>query len=252
MKRKKKRDPVSYKLRSYRSFIAAEGLVSSTVQVKETDLVILASKDVSNTVHELVLRYRSQLENYGKRRPEFFTALVPIAADELAPPIVKKMISASRAAYVGPMAAVAGAMAEFVGRDLLALGEREVVVENGGDIFIKRDKECIVSIFAGESPLSNKIGIKIPQDRMPLGVCTSSGTVGHSLSMGRADSVTVLAASTPLADAVATRLGNEVKEMGKFDEALGVAKEIQGVTGVLIVQDMHIGAWGDVELLKLG
>ena len=108
------------------------------------------------------------------------------------------------------MAAVAGAIAEYVGRSLLLQGVREVMVENGGDIFLSRKKDCTVAIFAGQSPLSNKVGVLIAGKDMPRAVCTSSGTVGHSLSFGDADSVTVLASSTPLADAVATRLGNEV------------------------------------------
>ena len=153
------------------------------------------------------------------------------------------------------MAAVAGAIAEFVGKGLLDHGVDEVIVENGGDIFMKRNQECISSIFAGQSPLNQKVGIKIAQENMPMGVCTSSGSVGHSLSLGQADSVTVLAGSTPLADAAATRIGNEVstKVAGNdIEHALEVAKTIPDLVGVVVIQGEQMGAWGNIDLVGLG
>jgi ApbE superfamily uncharacterized protein (UPF0280 family) len=163
------------------------------------------------------------------------------------------MIKAAAAADVGPMAAVAGAIAEYVGRDLLDAGEPEVMVENGGDIFLKRDKECVASIFAGQSPLNQKVGIRIPSPLMPIGLCTSSGTVGHSLSLGKADSVTVLAPSALLADAAATRLGNEVKagDQRSINETLAVARAIPGILGVVIICGKNLGVWGEIDLVGL-
>ncbi len=154
------------------------------------------------------------------------------------------------------MAAVAGAIAEAVGRGLLADGEPEVMVENGGDIYLARQKSCDVAIFAGRSSLSNKVGLRIAASQMPLGICTSSGTVGHSLSLGEADSVTVLAKSTALADAVATRLGNEVKAVagGKSSvaRALEQARSISGILGVVVICGETMGAIGEVELIAIG
>lgn len=162
------------------------------------------------------------------------------------------MQSAARTASVGPMAAVAGAIAEFVGRDLLNMeGISEVVVENGGDIFMHRTGESVISIFSGASMLSHRIGIRIHEDRMPLGICTSSGTVGHSLSLGYADSVTVLSRSVSLADAVATRLGNEIKDRHDIQKALDLAKTMPGIIGVIAVVGGEFGVWGDVELARL-
>lgn len=250
-KRKKDIDPVSYRERKYRQDIDHEGLISFEVQVRETDLHILADIDLRDRANFFVLQYRNQLESYGERQPNFFTSLTPLPFDPIAPPIVKEMLKAGIAADVGPMAAVAGAIAGFVGKDLLAAGAKEIIVENGGDIFMHRQKGCTVGIFAGGSPLTNRVGIKIPQQNMPIGVCTSSGTVGHSLSFGQADSVTVLASSVSLADAVATRLGNEIKQDRDIDHALGIAKSIVGILGVVIVRDQQLGAWGEVELVKL-
>lgn len=244
-------NPASYRERTYRRAIDSEGLVSFEIRVRETDLHVLADRDLREKAQSLVLEYRSQLENYGATHPAFFTSFNPLPDDPIAPPIVKEMLKAGAAADVGPMAAVAGAVAEFVGRDLLAAGAQEVIVENGGDIFLSRNKDCTIGIFAGTSPLSNRIGVIIAHQLMPLGVCTSSGTVGHSRSFGRADSVTVLAPSVSLADALATRIGNEIKEDGDINHGLAIAKSIPNILGILIVRGEKLGAWGKIELVSL-
>jgi len=253
-KQKRKRNsPAAYSKRTYRQTVSGEDLVASFVTVKETDLHILAPQNITEQGYHLVHSYRNQLENYIAAHPDFLTSLVPLEQDPLAPPIVKGMLQAAATADVGPMAAVAGAIAEYVGRDLLAAGQSEIIVENGGDIFLARKRECVAAIFAGQSLLNQKVGIKIPVARMPLGLCTSSGTVGHSLSLGKADSVTVLAPSALLADAVATRLGNEVAANGgeNIQDVLMVAKTITEILGVVIIRGKHMGAWGEIDLLEL-
>lgn len=231
------------------------GLVSSLVQVKETDLHIRADRDVTARATELVLECRLQIEEYIVQHPEFCATLTPLPADNLASPIVREMLWAAQIADVGPMAAVAGAIAAFVGLKLVHEGVKEIIVENGGDIFITRQKACTIAIFAGQSVLSRKIGVRIPAETMPCGICTSSGTVGHSLSLGRADSVTVLADSTALADAAATRLGNEVGKSkdgkAEINRALNRAKELHGIRGVVMICGDLLGAMGDIELVKL-
>ncbi len=254
MKRIKARKPQSYVKRTYRTLTELD-LVSSFVKIKDTDLHIQADQEVSAWAFELALQYRLQIEKYIEKRPEFLPALIPLAPDILAPPIVKEMLAAGRMADVGPMAAVAGVIAEYVGKALIQRGCREVMVENGGDIYLNRTKDCTVAIFAGQSPLSLQVGIKLPASIMPVGVCTSSGTVGHSLSFGRADAVAVIARSTALADAAATRLGNEVGMSVSGDEgikrALQVGQSIEGVLGVVVICGGIIGAVGSVELVKL-
>ncbi len=135
----------------------------------------------------------------------------------------------------------------------MANGCEEVVVENGGDIFISRKQDATISIFAGESPLSYKVGVCLSKEQMPLGVCTSSGKIGHSLSFGVADSVTVIAKSTMLADAAATRLGNEVKSGGELDieRTLNISQKIQGICGTIVISGGLMGAIGDIKLVKL-
>ena len=148
------------------------------------------------------------------------------------------------------MAAVAGAVAEHVGRRLLTFSE-EIIVENGGDIFLKTAKPRTMGIFAGTSPLSYRIGIHIPPDQTPMGVCTSSGTLGHSRSFGRADAVVVLSPWTALADAVATAAGNRVKSPEDIHRALTFAMNIVDVTGILVILGEEIGVQGPIELATI-
>ena len=249
---KRKKDPESYRDREYRKIADARGLIPSQVLVKETDLQILAPVDVTEAATHLTIQYRNQLENYLARLPAFIEALSPLVDDPSAPPMIREMLRAALVAGVGPMAAVAGVIGEYVGRGLLANVDcGEVVVENGGDIFMKRHNDCTIAIYAGESPLSYRIGVRVPAQSMPVGVCTSSGTVGHSLSLGQADSVTVISQSTALADAAATRLGNEVGKGGDVGPALKLAAKMPGLIGVVIVTGEELGAWGQVELVDI-
>lgn len=230
------------------------GLIQAHVRIKETDLHIQADRDVQRRAEEIVLQCRLQLEDHIIRYPAFYSSLIPLPQDFTAPPLIRDMYTACRKAGVGPMAAVAGGIAEYVGRKLLKEGVEEIIIENGGDIFICRKEIARIAIFAGESPLSSKVGIELSLP-MPWGVCTSSGTVGHSLSMGKADSVTVVAGSALFADAVATRLGNEVGhgrgEKENVKKALAAAETIEGITGVVVICGGVLGAVGDIKLVRI-
>jgi len=239
-----------YQERSYRNLLPDCGLVSFQVTVKETDLYIKATRDLKEMAREAIIHHRFHLEQYISKHPEFFRSLVPWETDELAPPIVRDMIQAAQSCGVGPMAAVAGAVAESVGKDLLA-SSPEIIVENGGDIFIHSARELKVGIFAGSSPLSLRVGLRIPAANHGWGVCTSSGTVGPSLSFGRADAVCVLAPSASLADAAATAVGNLASSPADIPNALEKAQTITGLTGVIIIIGDKLGAWGGVELTEM-
>jgi ApbE superfamily uncharacterized protein (UPF0280 family) len=235
--------------RTYRHWIESKDLVGFNVAEKETDLYIRATSNLQRKAHRLVLKYRYQLEGYIKRNVAFQASFKPMNVPEHAPDIVRRMAEAGQKAGVGPMAAVAGAIAECVGRELLTFSP-EIIVENGGDIFLKIKKNRVVGIFAGDSPLTGKIGLEIDARDTPLGVCTSSGTVGHSLSYGRADAVIVVAVDTALADAAATAIGNRIKKPDDSDSALEFAQSIGGLKGVVIITGEKVGAWGDIKLCE--
>jgi ApbE superfamily uncharacterized protein (UPF0280 family) len=157
------------------------------------------------------------------------------------------MSISSKKANVGPMAGIAGAIAEFLGKDLLKKGYRDVIIENGGDIFLKTTKTRAIAIYTGRSKLFNNLRLKIKPQDTPMGICTSSGTIGHSLSFGCADSVIILSKSTTLADAVATATGNLVKTRQDLKMALGFARSIRGVLGIVIIIKDNLISWGRVE-----
>ena len=236
-----------YEPRTYRHWIKGGDLISFNVVVKETDLYIRASTNLKSKARKLVLKHRHALERYIERHPAFLTSLEPLPVDDNAPHIVKAMSEAAGKAEVGPMASVAGAIAEFVGTELLAFTP-EIIVENGGDIYLKSLGKKIIGIYAGESPLSGKIGLEIDGADTPLGICTSSGTVGHSLSYGRADAVIVLSQSATLADAAATATANLIKQPGDIPSGIERAKSIEGVSGVIIIQGDKTGLWGKVKI----
>ena len=239
-----------YGERRYRQQIRHKRLVPFKVAVQETDLMILAESDLTELTEEIIYKVRGPLEGYIASHPEFLRTLTPLPYDKLAPRVVKEMLAAAQICGTGPMAAVAGAIAEQVGLALLR-ESGEVVVENGGDCFVKVDSPLQTSIFAGRSKLSNTLALKIHPEKTPLGVCTSSGTVGHSLSFGVADAVTVISASAALADAAATMTCNLVKSESDIRQAIAFAQQIEGVLGVLVIVGEQIGAWGDVELVPV-
>lgn len=239
---------MAYQERTYRKNTTATDLVGFEVAIKETDLFILAEVELKKETTSAILKYRNQLEAYMVQQPEFQTSLVPYPVSDLAPAIVKDMAQAAQRVNVGPMAAVAGAMADYVGKDLAAFSQ-ELIIENGGDIFIRSDKPRRMSVYAGDSPFSNKIAIEIPPDLTPCGVCTSSGTVGPSLSFGKADAVTILGTTATLADAAATAVGNLVKVPQDINSAIESGQQIDGVFGILIAIQDKLGVWGKITLV---
>jgi ApbE superfamily uncharacterized protein (UPF0280 family) len=238
-----------YQPRTYRHWVEGKDLIAFNVMFKETDLYIRASSNLQRKARRLVLKYRQQLEQYIEKNPEFQTSLKPLSIPTNAPHIVLDMLKAGQKTNVGPMAAVAGAIAEYVGRELLEFSP-EIVVENGGDIFLKIIRKRVVGIHAGNSALTGKLGLEIIPEETPLGVCTSSGTLGHSLSFGKADAVVTVANSATLADAAATAICNRVKSPDDIGDAIEFGRGIVGLKGIIIIIGSAIGVWGDVKLCE--
>jgi ApbE superfamily uncharacterized protein (UPF0280 family) len=236
-----------YQRRFYRDWVKNKDLHLAHIVTKETDLEILTDKPIDKKfIAEKIHLYRWQIENYISRDPRFLTSLKPIPIELDASFIVKEMAQAAKKANVGPLATVAGAIAEFIGRDLLKSGYRDVIIENGGDIFLKTRKARAIGIYAGKSRLWNNLSLKIKPENMPIGICTSSGKIGHSLSFGCADSVVILSKNASLADAVATATANLVRSKQDLQRALDFARLIRGVSGVVIILRNDLISWGKV------
>ncbi len=239
-----------YTPKDYRNKITQKDLISFSISIGETDLFVQADRHLSRYTLNVVKQYRREIEDYIIKNPTFQKTLKPYKIKEPAPKIVKDMAKYSKIVGVGPMASVAGAIAEYVGKELLKKS-KEVIVENGGDIFLKTAQNRIVAIYAGISPFSLKIGIELPGSDKPIGICTSSGTVGHSLSFGLADAVTVISESCILADACATAIGNLINKTNGFQKGIKFAKKIKDAQGVLIIKGNKLTAFGDVKLTKI-
>jgi hypothetical protein len=239
---------MSYQERTYRNHIGQNHLNRFTVMVKDTDLLLYAPVNLERQARDSVLEQRGYLETYIRCNPLFLTSLAPLETDGIAPTLVREMAMAGQKAGVGPMAAVAGGIAEMVGKRLLKLTD-EIIVENGGDIFVRTAAPITMGIFAGDSPLSMRVGLTIDAVDHPMAVCTSSGTIGHSISMGRADAVCVVARSCPLADAAATAIGNRVNSKIDIQGAIDFGKTIMGISGIVVIKNDGIGMWGDLDLV---
>ena len=240
-----------YQPRTYRNLVEASQLIPYRVVVKETDLMVYTATRLEDETKELVLEQRGYVEAFIKAHPDFAGSLNPRRLEGPAPGIVREMVKAGEKAGVGPMAAIAGAIAEQVGFGLLELTD-QVIVENGGDVFIKTNSFVTVEIFAGDSPLSARIGIRMKSRPGPCAVCTSSGTIGHSLSLGKADAVCVVADSCPLADAAATSIANRVDSAADIETAIETGKGIEKIRGIVIIVGQKMGMWGDLEVVALG
>lgn len=244
-----------YEPRTYRSLHKEEDLRHFQVVVGETDLDIAVKKnryfaELPELVEAFLRKERRVLQEYLSVDPGFQKALSPYEPLVTAPEPAREMAGMARLAGVGPMAAVAGLFAEKTGK-MLARYSGDVIVENGGDIWLKTSRIRRVGIYAGDSPFSGQVGLKIRPAQTPLGICTSSGTVGHSLSFGQADAVIILAPSALLADAVATAAANQVQDFKDLEAAVDFALNIPGVTGAIAIKGDRMAVRGQVTLAPM-
>jgi len=232
--------------RTYRLRMDATGLVSFTFTQGETDLHVSARTELRGETEALVAALRSDLERYIATHPRWAESYVPVDAEDGAPEIVRAMSGAAQEAGTGPMAAVAGAIAERVARGLQERSS-EVIVENGGDLYLCGHTSRRVLVVAGDSPLSGRIAVRLDAADLPVAVCTSSGKVGHSVSLGVAHAVTVLSDDGALADAAATAAGNVVHGPGDVERALERAMSVRGVRGTVVIAGDRVGFRGQVK-----
>jgi ApbE superfamily uncharacterized protein (UPF0280 family) len=224
----------------------------------ESDLVIgVTHQDFQETMPAIILKEQIRLyeiiKTYSIRYPSFITSLDPMPLQEQdrdVPPEISTMLRCGIRTGTGPMSSVAGLFAEAAGQLLTdRFNPGEVVVENGGDLYIRNKSELLSEIHAGKSALSGKLSLVIPPGSW--GVCSSSGTLGHSYSRGKADVVTVVTENTPLADAWATALANRVKGPRNIEQVLDQASAIHEITSIVVIAGDKIGIRGDLEVKPL-
>ena len=231
--------------RFYRDFTESSRWKSFRVRVETSDLYIRAGKDLSAPAEEIVRRLRKQIRAHIEKQISFHTSLTPVERLGGCPDIITMMYNASEQAGVGPMAAVAGAVAEITGRELTEFSE-EMIIENGGDIWMKLSRPAVVTIYPGGYYFDG-VALKIQSGQTPCGICTSSARIGLSFSFGRADAATVIAPDAALADAIATEVCNRVKSEDDMEDAASYGMDC-GAGGVIILYRDQLVARGDVEL----
>jgi len=227
----------------------ADNLVQKRLHIKETIATVTAEERFLELAERAIVAARADIEAYIAEQPCFLTALEPLPIDMAAPGIARRMAAAAALAGVGPMAAVAGAIAQVAVETLVAAGARHVIVDNGGDLVMRIDRPVTVGIFTGPATIRD-IALRFEPRPGIFSVCTSSGTVGHSLSFGCADAAMAIADNGCLADATATALGNRVRE--KSGEAIDRAIReslADGIEGLLVVAGEHLGLGGKLPPL---
>lgn len=242
---------MTYEKRTYRQAMRASDLDYFQVTDLETDLYIGVEKKASGPDLEKILltevrNHRRAIYAYARDHPAFIESLLPLKEGKDAPAIVADMLAASRQTGVGPMAAVAGAMVKELGKTIAAFSA-EMIIENGGDLLIQSTKTRRVSLYT-KSQFFQGLALRVKASQSPLGICTSSGSQGHALSFGKADSVTVISENPALADAAATALGNRINSTADIEAGLNWIKTISGIKGALILINDQLGAWGEIEL----
>lgn len=241
---------MDYTERSYRSRFSDDGRRWFCVKFLESDLWIGVDSgsyraSMEDEVYAFLVDLRRQMDAYLLMDPAYKAALTPYDAGLEAPDILKEMSRVSHKTGIGPMSAVAGAVAKHVAD---FLGTKDVIVENGGDIYAKATSDMDISVFAGQSPLSEKVGLHIPAAAFPIGICTSSGTVGPSLSLGRADAMMIVCKDVLLADSYATAFANRIQSVNDLQRVIESIQTIPEILGALAVKDDKLAVCGLYEL----
>lgn len=230
--------------------IRSKDLFKQVFEYKESRGTIISdSEDAIKAAISSIKFHREQLERYIQRHPKFLYSLQPVQVDK-GPKVARLMAGATSKAGVGPMAAVAGVLADLAVEEMVSEGARVAVVEDGGEASLVSNRPIDMALSAGDSPLSRRVGFRL--EHFPMGVATSSGMFSHALSFGEAEAVTVFAENAGLADAAATAVCNLVKgddHRSAIERGIKRGLSIDGVRGVFIIYREMVGRGGEVPLI---
>lgn len=235
-----------YEERLYRNKVLSKFKLE--VSFKESDLLICSDKEIAKEkARGVLVKYYEQVEKYIMENPLFLTSLSPLEIDQAAPAIIKEMLEASQVTGIGPFSSVAGAVAQYAGEELLDYCQ-EIIVENGGDIFLKINQDKVIGVYLGQEVKVNNINLKIKKRDQAFGVASSSSSLGHSLNFGKADLVSVVAKNIIIADGFATAISNRIKKIEDIDKILAEVKDKLPIEGLLVAFGGKIFLWGDLEV----
>ena len=232
----------------YRKKTKGEGKYNWRVIYKYSDIVVSCDRDIRVELEKLIKDFYRIIESFIKLNPSFQKSLSPVTARPGYPPIIGEMCKRALVFNVGPMATVAGAVCDYIAGNL-TLPISHLVIENGGDLYIKSKKDVDIGIYVKNKHFKDKINLKIKAAQTPCGLCSSSGSFGHSLSLGKSDLVSVLADTATGADGAATSAGNKIDTAGDISKIINIYKDIKEIKGLLIIKDSRIGIWGNIELI---
>jgi len=233
----------------YRNKIRSKHKYNWRILYKYSDILVSSDKDVGARLKKLIKEIYAVLESHIKENPSFQKSLSPVESRPQYHPVIKRMCEKSAVFNVGPMASVAGAVCDFIASGLDDFCSC-LIIENGGDVFIKSDEDIDVGVYLKNKHFADKIYLRVKADDIPCGLCSSSGSFGHSLSMGKSDLVTVLAESTLSADGAATSVANNINSSKDISKTINSYKKIEDIKGIIIVKNDKLGVWGNIELIK--
>ena len=233
----------------YRKNISVRGKYSYRVRYRYTDLYITSDRDLSGKLREPVISFYDELEKVISADKRFKESLSPLDIDKDYPPIIKEMCRSSGIFGVGPMATVAGALCDRIAGQFA--GEcKFLMIENGGDSYIKSNFTVRAALFTGSTYFPDNLNVSIGAGSTPCGLCSSSGRMGHSLSLGESDMVTVMSDTAVMADAAATAIANSIRSTKDVDRAIELYRHHKQVKGLVIIKDNRLAVWGDLRLNK--
>ncbi len=235
--------------RFYRQNNTDSKWITSTFKVDTTDLLIRSIADVSTIAVPLIKEIRHKIQSHIKQNENFLHSLKPLYGYTNNDYVIQDMYSAAEQANVGPMAAVAGTIAEAIGKRLTTVSN-EIIIENGRDIFLTINSPAFISIFPGNIFFKDSIIIKLDPSLSPCGVCTSSAKIGNSISFGKADAVTIIAKNTAYADAMATSICNEIKCLSDIENVLSKIQGNNNILGACIIYKDKLAACGNIEFIS--